>query len=95
MTYQVQVINGMAEQIHKVVVHRFEIAAEEDAVVMAAPHLLNWEHSDQGQWIMSHAMETPVWHKYEDPMHYLVKFAVTAKLRGRDYTFWTMKWNSQ
>jgi hypothetical protein len=90
--YQIQVINGIAERIHKVTVHQFEIAADEDAEIMAAPHLWNWEHSEQGQWIKSHAVEQPVWHKQEDHMHYLVKFAITAKLRGKDYTFWTLKW---
>lgn len=95
MTYQVQVINGVAERIHNVVVHQFEIAAEDDAVIMAAPKLLDWERSEQGQWIMGHALEKPIWHKHEDMMHYLVKFVITARLRGRDYTYWTMKWNSR
>lgn len=94
MTYQVQVINGIAERIHNVVVHQFEIAAEDDAVILAAPKLLDWQDSEQGQWIMSHALEKPIWHKQEDMMHYLVKFVITAKLRGRDYTFWTMKWGN-
>jgi len=92
MTYQVRVINGVAEHIHTVVVHQFEIAALDDPVLEAGPKLYEWEHSEQGQWIKSHAIEQPVWHKQEDHMHYLVKFAITAKLRGKDYTFWTLKW---
>ena len=92
--FDTMVINGQAERIHRVTVHEFTIAAEDDAEIMAAPHLWNWEHSEQGQWIMAHALETPIWHKHEDLMHYLVRFVITAKLRGRDYTFWTMKWGS-
>lgn len=88
------VINGHAERVHKIVVHEFSMAALEDPIIEAAPKLLEWEHSEQGQWVMAHALETPMWHKQEDHMHYLVKFAIIAKLRGRDYTFWTMKWGS-
>jgi len=93
MSYQVRVIDGIAEHIHNVVVHQFEIAALDDPVIEAGPKLYEWENSEQGQWIKSHAIEQPVWHKQEDHMHYLVKFAITAKLRGKDYTFWTLKWN--
>lgn len=88
------IINGQAERIHKVVVHEFEIAALDDPIIEAGPSLYNWEHSEQGQWVKAHALETPVWHKHEDLMHYMVKFIIVAKLRGRDYTFWTMKWGS-
>ena len=89
------VINGIAERVHRVKVYEFSIAADSDPVIEAAPTLLEWERSEEGQWIMAHALETPIWHKHEDHMHYLAKFIITAKLRGRDYTFWTMKWGSQ
>ena len=92
--FDTMVINGHAERIHNVIAHEFEIAALEDPVIEAGPKLFEWERSEQGQWVMAHALETPVWHKHEDPMHYLVRFVITAKLRGRDYTFWTMKWGS-
>ncbi len=93
--HDVIVINGIAEQVHRVVVHQFQIAAMEDPVIEAGPELYKWEQSEQGKWVMAHALETPIWHKNEDMMHYLVKFAIVAKLRGRDYTFWTMKWGSK
>jgi hypothetical protein len=44
---------------------------------------------------MEHAIDKPEWHRQTDTMNYGYKFAITAKLRGRDYTFWTMKWNSK
>ncbi len=93
--HDVIVINGIAEQVHRVVVHQFQIAAMEDPIIEAGPELHKWEQSEQGKWVMAHALETPIWHKNEDMMHYLVKFAIVAKLRGRDYTFWTMKWGSK
>ena len=44
---------------------------------------------------MEHAIDKPEWHRQADTMNYGYNFAVTAKLCGRDYTFWTMKWNSE
>jgi hypothetical protein len=88
------IINGQAERMHKIIAHEFEIAALEDPVIEAGPELYKWEKSEQGQWVMAHALETPIWHKHEDMATYLVRFIITAKLRGRDYTFWTMKWGS-
>ena len=93
--YQVQVINGIAHRIHKIVVHTFTMADVEDPDLYAAEPLLKWQNSEEGQWIMAHAVETPIWHKMTDYASFSYKFAITAKLIGRDYTFWTMKWGSQ
>lgn len=92
--FTVQVINGVSERIHTVKVHEFQVA-EDDATIFAAEPLLEWERSEQGKWIMSHAIETPVWYKFDNPFNFSTHFVIKAKLRGRDYTYWAMKWNSQ
>lgn len=93
--FQVQIINGIAERIHKVVVHKFRVTDAEDPILYAAQPFIEWEQSDQGKWIIAHAIETPVWHQQPDLLNWGHQFVITAKLRGRDYTFWTMKWGSQ
>jgi len=93
--YQIQVINGVAERIHKVVAHRFKMGDVEDPDLYAAQPLWEWQESEQGRWIMEHAIDQPEWHRQHDVMNYGYDFAITAKLRGRDYTFWTLKWNSE
>lgn len=90
-----KVINGIAEQIHKITVHRFKMGDVEDIDLYAAQSLYEWQESEQGRWIMEHAIDKPEWHRNYDVMSYGHEFAITAKLRGRDYTFWTMKWNSK
>lgn len=92
-----QVINGVAERVHNVVVHRFDMGDVEDPNLYAAQPIWEWQESEQGRWIMEHAIDKPEWHGcgQADTMNYGYKFAITAKLRGRDYTFWTMKWNSE
>jgi hypothetical protein len=64
----------------------------EDPILYAAQPLYEWEHSEEGQWIMQHAVETPEWHRHADPMNYGYNFAITAKLKEQDYTHWLIKW---
>lgn len=93
--YDVQVINGMAHRIHTVIVHRFQMSDVEDPEIYAAQPLWEWQNSEHGKWVMAHAIETPVWHRHEDITSYTIQYAITAKLRGRDYTFWAMKWGNK
>lgn len=93
--YDVQVINGLAHRIHRVTVHTFTIGDVEDPEIYAAEPLLEWQRSEEGQWVMAHAIETPEWHRLMDHALFGYKFAITAKLMGRDYTFWAMKWGPQ
>ena len=93
--YEVQVINGMSQRVHKIVVHSFTMGDVEDPDLYAAEPLLKWQNSDQGQWVMAHALETPVWHRHQDYHLYGYRYAITAKLMGRDYTYWALKWGSK
>lgn len=93
-SYKVQIINGLAERIYTVIVHRFKIGDVEDPVLYAAQPLYDFEKSEKGRWIMAHAIEQPIWHKQEDLMTMTYNFAISAKLRGRDHTFYQLKWGS-
>lgn len=90
--YDVQVINGIAHRIHKVVVHTFTMSDVDDPDLYAAEPLWQWQNTEEGKWVMAHAIETPVWHRHNDVSSYTIRYAITAKLRGRDYTFWQLKW---
>ena len=93
--YEVQIINGLAQRIHKVVVHSFTMGDVEDPEIYAAEPLLKWQNSEEGQWVMAHAIETPIWHRQMDHAILGYRFGITAKLIGRDYTFWVMKWGTR
>ncbi len=92
--FDVQIINGLAHRIHKVMVFEFTLSDVEDPELYAAEPLYNWQQSEHGQWVLAHAIETPVWHRIIDPVIMGYRYGITAKLRGRDYTFWVMKWGS-
>lgn len=94
-THDVMVIDGRAYRIHTVVVHSFLMGDVEDPDLYAAQPLLEWQHSEAGDWIMNHAVETPEWHRHLDHSVYGYQFTIVAKLKDRDFTFWTLKWNSR
>lgn len=93
--YDVQVINGIAQRIHNVVVHRFRVSAVDDPDLFAAEPLIDWEKSEQGLWVKAHAVEVPIWRRQIDHTTFEYSYIVTARLLGRDYTYWTLKWSTR
>ena len=94
-TYDNMVINGKAHRIYKTVVHRFRMGDVDDPDLYAAEPLWKWQQSEMGQWVMTRAIDPPEWHRQHDMLQYGYEFAVVAKLKDIDYTFWTLKWSNQ
>lgn len=90
--HEVVLIEGKYHRIKNVTVHQFTMGDVDDPQLYAAEPLLNWQNSESGKWIMEHAVETPMWHQIRDYNIWGTRFAVTAKLKEVDYTFWTLKW---
>jgi len=89
---QFNVVDGKIVEVKTVIVHSFIVGDAEDPDLYAAQPLIEWEKSEKGQWIMQRAIETPMWHRQVDHVTYGYKYAITAKLTDKDYTFWTLKW---
>jgi hypothetical protein len=92
--YNVMVIDNKAYKIHTVVVHRFQMGDVEDPDLYAGEPLWQWQQSEMGKWVMERAVVTPAWYRQMDQMQYHVQYAVVAKLKDIDYTFWTLKWGN-
>lgn len=93
--YKIQIINGLAQRIHTVVVYSFTLNMDLYPNLFPADTLRDWQHSQQGQWILAHAIEQPIYRAEQNYTTFDCVFYITAKLIGRDYTFWTMKWAGQ
>lgn len=93
-TYQHQynVVNDRVVEIKNITVHRFDMGDVDDPDLYAAQPLWEWQQSDMGQWIMSHAVEAPLWHRMANVSIFGHSYAVTAKLLAKDYTYWALKW---
>lgn len=88
-------IDGEMQEIHNVVVHKFDIRDVADPEIYATAPIFDWERSDAGQWILERAIETPAWHRWDDPMSFYTKFAITAKLKDKDYIVWLLKYKEE
>jgi hypothetical protein len=91
-TYDVMVFGDKAYKIYTVIVHRFRMGDVEDPDLYAAQPLMDWQTSEMGKWVMERAVDTPEWHRQIDPATYGYQYAIVAKLKGVDYTFWQLKW---
>ena len=91
-TYDTIVVGDTVHRVYKVLVHRFKITNAEDPYLYAAHPLWEWQESEIGKWVMSHAVESPVWHRMHDHISYYYEFAVVAKFKEKDYTHWLIKW---
>jgi hypothetical protein len=94
-TDEFMVFGDKAHRIHKVVVHRFQMGDVNDPDLYAAEPLYQWQQSEMGKWIMERAVGSPEWHRRPDTLQYGYEYAVVAKLKDIDYTFWILKWSGQ
>jgi len=75
----------------KLMVHSFNMGDVEDPEIYAGLPLLEWEKSEQGQWVMSNATEQPCFHiRPNDYMGYLI--TVTADFTDEDAFIFKLKW---
>lgn len=89
--WQFKDINGVRTINSEIVVHRFEINASNDPVLLAGAPLWEWEQSEMGKWVKAHATEKPRWESFEDNYGHTRKFAVIARLSEADQTFFELK----
>jgi hypothetical protein len=93
--YKFMQFGDKVHEIHTVVVHRFKMGDVEDPDLYAGQPLMEWQESEMGKWVMERAVDTPEWHRNHSPMDWHIQYAVVAKLKDIDYTFWTLKWGNQ
>lgn len=85
-------VGDRVEEVKTVVVHEFSMGDVEDPDLYAAQPLHEWEKSEQGQWIMKNACDTPMWHRVADTATYGYRYRITAKLMGPALTEWLLKY---
>jgi hypothetical protein len=66
----------------------------DDPDLYAGEPLWQWQQSEMGKWVMARAVDTPEWHRMADMMNYGYQYAVVAKLKEKDYTYWILKWGN-
>lgn len=89
--YRFTMVGDRVEETRQITVHTFTMGDVEDPDLYAADPLMQWQNSEEGKWIMEHAVETPVWHRMPDTMNYGYKYSITAKLQGARLTEWLLR----
>lgn len=92
--HKYNVVGDRVEEVKIIRVHTFQLGDVEDPDLYAAEPLIEWQNSEQGQWIMKNAVDTPTWHRMADPMSYGYKYVIEAKLMGPPLTEWLLKYGS-
>ena len=77
----------------KVIVYRFSLLDIDDPDLIAAEPMLNWEKSEQGQWVMNNSIEKPTWHRLMDPNIFGFEYLIQATFTPENYTYWKLKYD--
>lgn len=86
----------MSKSLHKeIVVHSFSIGDVEDPDLWAAEPLHQWEHSDQGQWVMKNATEQPSWHRDHDLSSWGHLYRIMAKFTEKKLVEFYLKFGDK
>lgn len=92
MSWEGKIINGVPRKIYKLVVHRFTLGDVDDPDLHAAEPMYKWEQSEAGQYIMSKAVETPIWQRQTDAATWSIQYCIIAKLYEDDASYFTLKY---
>jgi hypothetical protein len=78
-----KVNDNIVQEIHKLVVHKFDVADVDDPDIYAAGPLFDWERSEAGQFVMKNAEDNPKWHRHMDPMFMGYRYVIIAELEKK------------
>jgi len=87
------VVGDRVEEVKTIVVHEFSMGDVDDPDLYAAQPLSEWEHSEQGQWIMKNACDTPTWYRMADTNTFGYRYQIRAKLMGPALTEWLLRYS--
>jgi hypothetical protein len=93
LSIRYQVEDDVVKEIHKVVVHKFDLSDVDDPDIYAAGPIYDWERSEAGQFVMKHAVDKPEWHRHMDPMWMGYRYVITAELEKKKLSEFYLKFD--
>ena len=87
-----KIVNGQPVTISDLLVHRFRLGDVEDPVLYAAAPIWEWQQTEAGKFVMEHAVESPWWVRTVDAATYGFEFAIMARMKESDQTFYKLKY---
>lgn len=83
---------GNVKELHKVVVHQFQVGDVEDPDLYAAQPLWEWQESEPGKFVMEHAIEKPIWKRHHNSMTFGLEYIIVAELESKKLSEFYLKW---
>ena len=87
-----QIINDQVVRFSDICVHEFNMGDVEDPDLYAAQPIWEWQESEAGKFVMEHAVEPPWWVRIVDHATYGFEFAIMARMKESDQTFYKLKY---
>jgi hypothetical protein len=88
------IIDDRVEEVKTVVVHEFTLGDVDDPDLYAASPIWQWQNSEQGKWVIAHAVNTSSWHRMPDSMQFGYRYQIRAKLAGPALTEWVLRYGT-
>lgn len=76
----------------EVTFHTFRMGDVEDPYLYAAFPIGEWQKTEHGEWVMSHAVGQPTFWCDPDPDTYGYRVAIRGELEEQDYTYFQLRW---
>ena len=86
-----KIINDHVVCFSDICVHEFTMGDVEDPDLYAAEPIMAWQDSEAGKFVMAHAVEPPYWTRMIDNHSYGWRYAIVARMRESDQTFFKLK----
>lgn len=80
------ILDQMVVETKEIVVHRFTVGDTDNPDLYAGQSLWDWQHTDQGRWVMERATEPPIWSRFLDPYQYIHQYAIQARFDTKALT---------
>ena len=92
---ETKIINGAAVTFSDIVVHRFRMGDVEDPVLYAAQPIYEWQQTEAGKFVIENAVGPPWWVRTVNAATYGFEFAIMARMKEADQTFYILKWGTK
>jgi hypothetical protein len=92
---RVEIIDGCAVRFNDVCVYEFQLSHVADPEIYIAAPISYWQNSEAGQWVITHAAQTPYLTKHIDATSYMYQIRIIARLSEHNQTFFQLKWGKQ
>ena len=90
--YQVKLVDDRWVSFRDVVVHTIRMGDVEDPDLFVAQPIYEWQQTEAGKFVMEHAVEPPWWVRTVDAATYGFEFAIMARMKESDQTFYKLKY---